>query len=223
MSNPIVISIEGIISAGKTCLIEECLIPLWTKQGIRVTLIKEPVDKWNEILPLFCEDPSRWGYHFQTKAFHDRVKESRVMWNKYKDVTDIFLTERSPLSDPLFIDTLEEQNLITRMEKEHYQEWYGLWSEVMPFIPNLFIYLTPTVDEAMKRKALRNRPGEEKITPEYQEILKKHHDNKFNGKVIHNNKEIKVFAMNSSLNYKSDEVIKHQVAEEILSYVNTCR
>jgi deoxyadenosine/deoxycytidine kinase len=64
---PIIISVKGLIGSGKTVLINECLEPLLTKGGYRVKFIKEPVDEWTEILPLFYKDPKKYSYHFQIK------------------------------------------------------------------------------------------------------------------------------------------------------------
>src|SRR5437868_4560414 len=108
LKSPFILDIEGIISAGKTTLIEECIIPVLVERGWRVKLIKEPVDEWMDILPLFYEDTKRWAYHFQTVAFHSRLRESDRMWQEYKDTTDIFITERSVISDTLFMKTLHQ-------------------------------------------------------------------------------------------------------------------
>jgi deoxyadenosine/deoxycytidine kinase len=221
-TKPFIISVEGIISAGKTSIIEECLIPLWTSQGLRVRVIQEPVYKWNDILPIFYEDPKRWAYHFQTKAFLDRVEESKMMWEKYKDDTDIFILDRSIFSDPHFMKVNRDLGNVTEMEMRHYLEWWNMWKEVMPFIPHLFIYVTTTVEDSMIKLKKRNRPGE-CVSEEYQTLLKKYHDESFNKhyNIPHLRKNIRVMNIDSSLrNYtNSDENTKQEVANEILVYV----
>lgn len=221
---PFVISVEGIISAGKTCFIKECLIPMWASQGVKARIIKEPVDKWGDILPLFYEDPKRWAYHFQSKAFHDRVMESKYMWDTYKDDTDIFICDRSIFSDPQFMEINHQLGNVTDLELQHYQEWWNMWSTVMPFTPNLFIYLEPTIEKAMERCKLRARNGETRVTPEYQQLLKISHDNKFgNTTFTYKNDQIDltipVLHVSSRIDYKNNETIKRNVFEFVSGYI----
>lgn len=219
---PIVICVEGIISAGKTSLINECLVPLWTQKGLRVRVIEEPVDKWKEILPMFYEDPKRWAYHFQSKAFHDRVVESNRMWDTYKDDTDIFICDRSIFSDPGFMKINYIQGNVTNMEIEHYYEWWNMWSTVVPFVPDLFIYLMISVDEAMIRLKERSRKGESKVTSEYQQLLKNFHDTSYGcsleiSRFVHETISVPVVKVDASLNYKSNDTIRKEVANYIFS------
>ena len=221
---PIVICVEGIISAGKTSLINECLVPLWTQRGLRVRVIEEPVDKWKEILPMFYEDPKRWAYHFQSKAFHDRVVESKRMWNMYKDDTDIFICDRSIFSDPGFMEINYIQGNMTNMEMKHYNEWWNMWSTVVPFIPDMFVYLTVSVEEATIRLKERSRNGESKITPEYQQLLKNFHDETYGcsletSRFVREGIDVPVVKVDASVNYKSNDIIRKEVANSILSWL----
>ena len=140
--SPIVVVVDGIISAGKTTYINMILKKL-TEKGWKVTIVKEPVDKWKTsgLLKRFYKDPSRWGYHFQTKAFHDRVMENVEMFNKFGASSDIFILERSCFTDNLFMELLHESKLVDDMEFQDYKEWWSLWYKVMPYEPDLFIYL----------------------------------------------------------------------------------
>ena len=210
---PIVIVIEGLIGAGKSSLIEECLQPQLNKKGYTVTIIKEPVDKWKEILPKFYEDPGRWAYHFQTKAFHDRVKECIDMWEKHSKTTDIFICERSVMSDTIFMETLYEQKHITDMEWNHYMEWWNLWERIVPFKPDLFVYLDPSIEEVMSRVKNRNRKGEEGIGLDYQLLLKSKHDKMF----LEENNNIKCKILHFPINsdFKNDEQVKIELSDKI--------
>src|SRR5438477_7897676 len=107
LNKPYFINVESIIGSGKTTLIENCLVPCLTEKGYNVIVIKEPVDQWGDILPLFYADPTKYGYLFQTIAFHDRVRECQ---KKFKEVTygDVVISERSIYSDTLFMKTLHE-------------------------------------------------------------------------------------------------------------------
>lgn len=176
---PFVLDIEGLIGSGKTTLIEKCLVPFFESKGLSVTVIREPVDQWGELLPLFYKDPAKYAYLFQTMAFHDRVRESQDKWGEYSDTTDIFITERGALSDTLFVKSLHEQKLMSDVEVKCYMKWWNLWSDVIPFKPDLFVYLSPSMDTIMDRVKKRSRPGEEGISLDYQLILKKYHDDLF--------------------------------------------
>jgi deoxyadenosine/deoxycytidine kinase len=219
MNRPFVIEVEGIIAAGKTTLIEECLIPYLKEKGWRVTLIKEPVDEWTEILPLFYEDPKRWAYHFQTTAFHSRVRESQRMWREHASVTDVFITERGPLSDQLFMKTLHQSGQITDLELKHYYDWWKLWTEVMPFYPDMILYLSPSIDESMRRINERARPGEEKVTPGYQQTLMKVHDELFGHEFVQvtSTRSTPVLHIDSNKNYKKNKIIREEVVSSIVA------
>jgi deoxyadenosine/deoxycytidine kinase len=178
LRRPLVVVVEGIVGAGKTTLIHKCLQPLFESRGWRVTVIAEPVRGWKEdgLLELFYGDPHRYAYYFQTKAFHDRVKASQQQYQAHRDHTDVFLVERSVFSDRFFMNTLHKSGTITDLEYKHYQEWWSLWTEVVPFTPDLFVYLRPGLETCMERVHKRSRPGEHAITPDYQRQLLMEHD-----------------------------------------------
>lgn len=214
---PFVLDVEGLIGAGKSTLIEQGLVPMLMAKGWRVTVIREPVDRWNEILPLFYQDPKRWGYHFQTKAFHDRVHESIEKWERYRDRTDIFIAERGVVSDSIFMDALHEQQLVTDMEHAHYRQWWALWERVMPFEPDLFVYLTPSMDEVMRRVQARCRPGEEGVSRGYQELLARKHDDCFGGAHarLSDAHYVPVYRLATDSNFRDDPAVQQKLVSEL--------
>jgi len=176
---PVVILVEGLISAGKSTLISKCLVPQLEAKGLRVRIIKEPVDKWVDtgILQKFYADPTRWGYSFQTKAFHDRIMEAINVYTKER--ADVYLMERSPYSDHIFMTTLHENKNVSDMEYDMYKEWWSLWHKLLPFTPDMILYLKTTVENCMERLKIRNRDGESGVSKEYQQQLLSHHDRLF--------------------------------------------
>ncbi len=179
-TNFVVIVVDGIIGAGKTTYInmmKKCL----GQRGWRVTIVREPVDKWvsSGILQLFYADQKRWAYHFQTKVFYDRVMENIDAFNAYKDSTDVFILERCPLTDKLFMNVLRDDGVVTDMEFNHYQEWCGMWYKLMPYAPSLFIHLNPDIDVCMSRLEERARTGEVGVTKDYQKKLMAEHSKFF--------------------------------------------
>lgn len=182
MTPPFIIDIEGIIGAGKTTLIEKVIVPFFEDQGLRVTMVPEPVEEWTEILPLFYKDPSRWGYHFQTKALYDRIRVSEQVW---KDCdADVIIMERSIWSDEIFMKTLQRCGEITEMEVKHYHNLWDMARRLMPFKPNVIFFLKPSIDTVMKRVEERARDGEDGISRDYQITLQTVHEEDFRGQVL---------------------------------------
>lgn len=182
---PMIIVIDGIIGAGKSTYLEVLQQDL-TALGLRIALVKEPVEKWKSsgILQRFYNDQKRWAYHFQAKAFHDRIVENIEMYEKYGNNVDIYILERSCFTDNLFMDMLYDGKIIDDLELQHYKEWWSLWVRIMPYKPDLFIYLKPDIDVCMQRLSSRNRPGEENIPKAYQEALEARHDQFFSSDFI---------------------------------------
>lgn len=233
--SPIVVVVDGLISSGKTTYLG-MLRNVLTKRGYRVTLVKEPIDKWNEpgpnntpsLFQLFNNDPQRWGYHFQTKAFHDRVIENQNMFRKYGDRSDVFILERSCFTDGLFMETLLEGGFVTNLEMRDYREWCNLWAEVMPYEPDLFIYLRPPVDVCMDRLKERARKGEEKITREYQETLQRKHDAFFSGDAVSISEShfVPCVKLETTANFRDDIQVQEELAshfEELLVTIRNAR
>lgn len=183
---PIFVVVDGIIGAGKTTLIRNCLVPILTGKGWRVTEIREPVEKWKNSgrLEQFYADPRRRAFQFQIRAFHDRVRECQEKYRQYKDTTDIFLLERSIFTDVLFVNALLETNAIDRTEYEDYLDLWTMWQEVMPFRPDLFIYLKPSIPVCMGRLQERARNGEAGVDAEYQSRLQEKHDEFLGGDYV---------------------------------------
>ncbi len=223
-----VIVIDGIISAGKTEYIN------MLKQDIteyKIYLVKEPVDKWLEcgILERFYNDPKRWAYHFQTKAFHDRITENIRVYKEYlqsgpHDKPALFLLERSPYTDNLFIEMLYDTKVIDDMEMANYREWWHLWYQILPYKIDAFIYLSADIDTSMKRIEERHRQGESRITRDYQDKLKLKHDELFKEPYLNlsdNNIKVPVFRIRNNDDYRTDSQLREKLVIQFLSYVNS--
>ena len=145
-----VIVLEGIIGAGKTTLIDK-LNCYFAKMGKRVAIVREPVQKWSDdgLLKSFYGDQTRWAHHFQTVAFVDRINENINAFTQYGKDAEIYILERSPFSDRIFVDILHSDGNMNDMEVKHYREWAALWTKLMPYLPTLILYLKPTLGECM--------------------------------------------------------------------------
>ena len=221
---PLVVVVDGIIGSGKTTYIEGMYSGL-TKRGWNVAVVKEPVDKWQAsgILQRFYADPKRWGYHFQTKAFHDRVMENIEAYRRFRNTADVFILERSPFTDTLFMELLYESGLVDDLEMQDYREWWALWYKVMPYQPDLFVYLRPDVGVCMDRLHARARDGEQGVTLEYQTQLEAKHDHFFKDEEvsISPGTDVRCIKIQTNENFRDDDSIRQRLVLEFELVLNT--
>jgi deoxyadenosine/deoxycytidine kinase len=217
---PIYIVVDGIIGAGKSVLSSECLIPELTKLGLKVVEIQEPVEKWKRSghLQRFYENPSREAFRFQIKVFHDRIQECRKTHLKYGNDADLFILERSIFTDCLFMNMLLADGIIDQSQHDDYMELWAMWSELMPFSPDMFIYLRPSIDTCMSRLRQRNRDGEAGVSMKYQTALMKEHDCFLKGTTVSiDDRQIPLLILNTNANFKDDSKVKLSLATTVLN------
>lgn len=183
--------VDGIIGAGKTLLISK-LKRNYELKGFKVYVVREEVDEWKNsgLLDRFYSDQSRWGSFFQMKVFHDKVTTAIKIWedaieySKLPFTKVLIICERWITTDCIFMKMLHDANTVDDLEWKVYNDWWNLWSKVVPFVPKLFIYLRPSLEECMRRVRERNRQGEDKMDIEYQRNLMKEHDNYFRNDTV---------------------------------------
>src|SRR6056297_375185 len=223
-SKPVVIVIDGIIGAGKTTLIRECLLPALTSVGLKVTEVKEPVEKWkkNGRLKQFYSNPERRAYQFQTVAFHDRVKECFDVYNNCGKSTDVFILERSIFTDILFMKMLKDSKTIDSTEYDDYLKLWNMWEYVMPFSPDMFVYLRPDIEVCMDRLKNRDRDGESNISKEYQTKLLEKHDKFLGNKVVKigDNQYVPRVLISTNDNFQHKTEVKEKITNKILGMIN---
>lgn len=221
---PVVIVVDGIIGAGKTVFIRDCLIPQMTKMGLKVTEVKEPVDLWKKSgrLQQFYADPRKRAYQFQTGVFHDRIMECRKAHTKHQRDTDIFLLERSIFTDVLFMNMLLNDELIDHTEHEDYHKMWAMWRELMPFTPDLFVYLRPDLEECMKRLQVRNRAGESGVSHSYQENLLKEHDKFLSGDsvLLDDDHHVPLLILETNQDFRTDSDVQRDLTTRVVEVVS---
>lgn len=221
MSQPKIIVVDGVIGSGKSTLIN-LIKPLFEKEGLKTCVVPEPIKVWEDTgrLKQFYDNPERRAYQFQTKAFHDRVKLSREIYNENKNTTDIFILERSIFTDVMFMNVLFEMKTIDKTEYEDYTELWSMWKELVPFEVNLFVYLKPDVSVAMERVKTRSRSGENAVSVTYQTLLQKYHDEVYNSsfRTIGEN-EVPCITLQTNKNFRDDEKETFKMFTSILTKI----
>lgn len=235
-----VIVVDGCIGAGKSTLLDVLADEL-SARGYRVVPVKEPVEKWKKsgLLVRFYSNVSRYAYHFQTMAFHDRVAaniaahQANVRPNFKEAIIDalfeslgfptkplLFILERSNFTDPLFMEMLHEGGLIDDLEMSNYKDWSDMWGKVMPYTPDLFVYLKPDIDVCMARCNARKREGESAVTLEYQIKLEAKHDTFFSQSHVKLSDctAVKCVVLQTNEDFRTDR-IKSLVADRFLTWI----
>jgi deoxyadenosine/deoxycytidine kinase len=157
---PKVIIVEGEIGVGKSEFVisfGEALRAL----GKKVCVIPEPVDKWHDIgiLKLFYADPVKHGYMAQTFFNATRISAIVAAHAAMPDA-DIYLLERSPATDRIFME-LQRPHL-TPLEMDMYEVWADTYRGLMPFDLGgaTVLYLKTSLETCMARLKTRKRGGE---------------------------------------------------------------
>lgn len=161
---PVYIAIEGAIGVGKTTL-ASLLRPQY---GADLML---EVFEENPFLPLFYQEPDRYGFQVQIEFLLSRYQQQQAICEQVGQV--------SMISDYLFA----KDRLFASLNLEGH-EWatYDRLHEVLAkqiILPDLVIYLRATVDTLMARIAARGRSYERSMSRDYITRLAKVYDDFF--------------------------------------------
>jgi deoxyadenosine/deoxycytidine kinase len=180
MTQPIIISIEGNIGAGKTTILEE----LKTRMGDSsyIIFVKEPVDIWETvrdedgktILEKFYEDSKKYAFQFQVMALTTRLSLIRNTIRENPDCK-VIICERSVDADmQIFAKMLYADGIISYIDykiycllaKEHSHD----------FVVDGYVYINADAEVCHNRVTKRSRTGESQIELAYLQKCKKYHD-----------------------------------------------
>ncbi|MEA1909777.1 MAG: deoxynucleoside kinase [Patescibacteria group bacterium] len=194
--SPIVIAIDGLIGAGKTALVKllgvklaptikkwfsDHNIPIHTP--LKVCVIYEPVDVWKSsgALTHFYEDIPHHAYEFQTFVYITRIQAIKRAVKEYPDA-NVYILERSVFSDEyLFVEMLHNDGTLNETQMKMYKTWCRTYDELLPWKPDGFVYLAPSLDETIARIKARARNGED-VSRDYQKSLLDQHEKVFGNK-----------------------------------------
>jgi len=181
MPQPIIISIEGNIGAGKTTIVEKLQNKYRTNENI--VFLKEPVGIWETItdkngitiLEKFYENPDKYSFAFQVMAFATR---SSTIKNAIKQNPncEVIICERSLEADNnIFAKMLKDDNKIGEVEYQIYELFYNNSKDDIKL--NGVVYIDSSPNVCLERINKRNRTGENDIEYEYLKKCKDYHDN----------------------------------------------
>jgi len=207
-----VITVDGNIAVGKTTWINLMETHLKSK-GLKVFVVKEPVDKWLEvgILQKFYKNKRKYAFSFQTFVVISRIQAIIEAWKEHGDNIDVYILERSCFTDAIFAQLNYERQDINEIEYRMYEQWRDFHSSLMPFEVGYRVYLHCTPEECYHRSLERSRDGEDKIPQEYLRDLARLHDNFFSDKAH--------FAWDTSRNYLNNEEERDVMCSEFLRYI----
>ncbi len=116
---------------------------------------------------------------------------------------------------------LHDAKKIDNSEYATYLNLWSMWKKVMPFYPDLFIYLKPSLNIVMERLIERNRSEEGGVDENYQSKLQIKHDKFFDGETvkISKSRSVPCLILNTNSNFRDDEIIQKKITEQIKSQI----
>jgi deoxyadenosine/deoxycytidine kinase len=201
-------SIEGTIGVGKSTFIDK-VVPLI---GQVVTVIPEPVEEWESsgILKKSYTDPT-YRFPAQCTFFTSRIRKFKTLYNPQT----LNISERSPFSDKLFWGIQDVDPLL----RQAYTDLWAEWQNLLPKRnPDLFIYLSTSLETCMARIRERDRSAEDTIDEDYMRKLTTAHDQFLLdplGVLMPDGTRVLCIVISTDLNYRDDVGVARKLAERI--------
>lgn len=149
--------IEGVIGAGKTTLAQ------MLAERFKAQLVLEAFDQ-NPFLGRFYQDQKRWAFQTQLAFLASRFQQQKAL-----AVRDLF--HQTVISDYAFDkDRIFAHLNLDGDERQLYETLFTLMQPATPK-PDLVVYLQSTPERLLQNIALRGRPYEKDIRPDYIERL----------------------------------------------------
>jgi deoxyadenosine/deoxycytidine kinase len=144
------IVIDGNIGCGKTTVIKRL------NDDLRIPIFLEPLHKWNELLSLFYEEPSKWAFPFNLEVM--------TGFNDWKRNSFPAIYERSPLScRNVFTELNYESGHIHPLELKIFDKIYNELS----WMPDMVIYIQTDPTVCASRMQERGRDCEKGVGLDY--------------------------------------------------------
>jgi deoxyadenosine/deoxycytidine kinase len=214
-AQPILISIEGDIGAGKSTLIDKLKVdhPDWH-------FIDEPVGTWTSLkttegenlLELFYKNKERYSYTFQNCALLSRALnikkciddwKARCLMNPEEEQSNVFITERCLETDfYVFAQMLFDDGFMNLLEWDLYKMWYKYVKDQSYPLTGI-IYVSTPPDICLERIHTRARKGEDLIPIDYLHKL-----DSYQKKWLKSESEIRIIEYK---NYGDDQTSKDDI------------
>jgi len=224
---PKTVVIDGLIGAGKSTCIGVLHKTMPKVTDYTVLVCKEPVDLWKSSgrLAMFYSDMKRRSFQFQCLVFHSRVRQYQQVYQQAVELEAdgknvLILMERSIFSDCFFANILHEQGDMDDSELEDYMDLWQMWTETMPAVPDIFIFLRPKLNTVMERLHDRNRSEESGVSRDYQQHLLVKHDDWYEpGERDLNGQHCPMHVLDTDFNYRDSEEGARRLTEMILEVI----
>lgn len=173
LKNKKVYSVEGNIGAGKSTLIKRI-----GKSFEDVEFVQEPLSNWENLngeslLKNFYENPSRWGYSFESYAMYSKVE---ALVKAAQSDKPIIMVERSILANRVFFEISNSLGKLEKMEYAMLLTNYEFYTKnIYPKLAGI-IYLRTPVEECVRRIKKRDRNGEQEVDRNYLATLEEKFD-----------------------------------------------
>jgi len=180
MHNPVIISLEGNIGAGKSTFLE-CFEKHLGKDS-KWMFLKEPVHIWETIkdnngktvLANFYEDPNKYAFAFQVMAYTTRYQELKRIIKEHPNCEGI-ICERSLDADKhIFAKMLHGDGLMDDIMYNIYERYFSEYEG--NFKLDGIIHIDALPETCFERVEKRSRSGENKIELSYLQKCQEFHD-----------------------------------------------
>lgn len=149
---PFVVSLEGLIGAGKTTMLNHLGRKL-QESGYSVVCVPEPVEEWSSMLQEFYTDPARFGPALQTFILTARGSALARAFDFRKLVPDVVIIDRSiHVGDTVFASLTD----MSKDQRALYENIKVQMMKMLPAAPHLYLFIDCPPDEAMRRINMRD-------------------------------------------------------------------
>ena len=165
----LLVSISGIIGAGKTTLIDKFLEKLGSTPVAHEPCQTGPVQEQNWLLDKFYHSPDKYAFPMQLLLLHKRLVAQRIAIKAAAAASadpSLIITDRCFLEDSCFEEVLHDMGFITDIEHRVYEECLASMC-MSSRTPDLVIFLRVTPETALARTKARGNACEAKMELDY--------------------------------------------------------
>ncbi len=161
------IVIDGNIGCGKTTVIKKI------NDDIRIPIFLEPLQKWNDHLTLFYEDPKKWAFPFNLEVL--------TTFYEWKNNTFPAIYERCPLSCRYIFTQLNYE--LGHLHPLELSTFDKIFKEIK-WIPDILVYIKTDPKICVSRMKQRGRACEMSVSEDYIESVHQKYEELINNKEV---------------------------------------